>query len=128
MTVNNFALDTANHDIYLDPDGQIALTGVTPGAPMPLNQRIDCRLRTFRGEWWLDTFLGIPWFQEVLKKNPDLAAVKSFFAQEIYRVAGVQTINNLELSLNRATRTLLVIFSVTGTDSVLYFDRTEVAF
>lgn len=117
----NFALDPVHHDIYLDANGQIAL------AQAPLDQRIDCRLRTFLGEFWLDQTIGIPYFQEILKKNPDLDNVRSAFALEIQKVQGVKTLESLSVSIDRANRKLTVIFSVTGTDDLLYFRTTEVS-
>ena len=117
----NLALDPIYHDIYLDANGQIALTQT------PLDQRIDCRLRTFLGEFWLDVTLGIPYFQEILKKNPDMQAVRAAFAAEIQKVSGVKVLNSLEVSMDRALRKLTVTFNVTGTDSLLYFKSTEVS-
>ena len=117
----NFALDPINHDIYLDANGQIALTAT------PLDQRIDCRLRTFLGEFWLDQTIGIPYFQEILKKNPDMQAVRAAFASEIQKVPGVKTLESLSVSIDRASRKLTVTFSVTGTDDLLYFKTTEVS-
>lgn len=117
----NLALDPLYHDIYLDANGQIALTGT------PLDQRIDCRLRVFLGEFWLDQTLGIPYFQEVLKKNPDMQAVRAAFASEIQKVSGVKTLESLDVSMDRAARKLNVIFRVTGADDLLYFKTTEVS-
>lgn len=117
----NFALDPLYHDLYLDDNGQVAL------AQTPLDQRIDCRIRTFRGEFWLDKTVGIDYFGEVLKKNPDLQAVRAAFAVEIQKVPGVKVLKSLEVSLNRAERKLTVTFSVTGTDDLLYFRTTEVS-
>lgn len=117
----NLALDPINHDVYLDASGQIAL------AATPLDQRIDCRLRTFLGEFWLDQTIGIPYFQEILKKNPDMDAVRAAFASEIQKVPGVQTLDSLEVTRDRASRKLTVIFRVTGTDDLLYFKTTEVS-
>ena len=117
----NFALDPVTHDLYLDADGQIAI------AQTPLDQRTDCRLRTFRGEFWLDQSIGIPYFQEILKKNPDLQAVRAAFASEIQKVAGVKTLNSLSLEIDREQRKLSVIFRVTGVDDAVYFNTTEVS-
>lgn len=115
----NIALDTENHDIYLDANGQLVTEA-------DLGQRIDRRLRVFLGEFWLDQSLGIPYFQEVLKRNPDLSAIRAIFAAEIQKVAGVQQLNECSVSIDRAARKLSVIFRVTGTDSLLYFKTTEV--
>ena len=117
----NLALDPIYHDIYLDAAGQIALTAT------PLDQRIDCRLRTFLGEFWIDQTLGIPYFQEILKKNPDMQAVRAAFASEIQKVQGVKVLKSLEVSMDRAARKLSVIFRVAGTDDALYFKTTEVS-
>lgn len=115
------ALDPVYHDIYLDAKGQLATVQTS------LDQRIDCRLRTFLGEFWLDQSIGIPYFQEVLKKNPDMSVVRAAFASEIQKVAGVKTLESLSVSLDRAARKLSVTFRVTGTDDLLYFKTTEVA-
>lgn len=117
----NLALDPIYHDVFLDANGQITLTDT------PLDQRIDCRLRTFLGEFWLDVTLGVPYFQEILKKNPDMQAVRAAFAAEIQKVPGVKTLESLEVSIDRAARKLTVIFRVTGTDDLLYFKTTEVS-
>ena len=117
----NLALDPIYHDIYLDANGQIALTAT------PLGQRIDCRLRTFLGEFWLDQTLGIPYFQTILKKNPDMQAVRAAFASEIQKVAGVKTLESLDVSIDRSARKLSVIFRVTGVDDAVYFNTTEVS-
>ena len=116
----NLALDPLYHDIYLDADGQIATTE-------DLGQRIDTRIRTFRKEFWLDQTIGIDYFGEVLKKNPDLQAVRALFAVEIQKVPGVQVLNSLTLAIDRAARKLTVTFSVTGTDALLYLRTTEVS-
>lgn len=116
----NFALDALHHDLYLDANGQITIT------PAPLDQRIDTRIRTFRGEFWLDQSIGIDYFGEVLKKNPDLQAVRAAFAVEIQKVPGVKTLNALDITHDRAERKLTVTFSVTGTDALVYLRTTEV--
>ena len=107
------------HDIVL-LDNNASLSG-------GLDQRIDCTLRTFQGEWWLDPSEGVPYFTDIFKKSPDLATVRQALATVIQRVPGVQRIDRLEVSLNRGTRVLSVDFQVTGTDKVAYYRVTEVA-
>lgn len=116
-----FALDPINHDLYLDENNQIATS------PTPLDQRIDCRLRTFRGEFWLDLSIGVDYFGTVLKKNPDLNTIRNMLSLEIQKVQGVKTLQNLSVEFDRQARKLTVTFRVTGTDDLLYFNTTEVA-
>jgi len=116
-----FALDPINHDLYLDANNQIATS------PTPLDQRIDCRLRTFRGEFWLDLSIGVDYFGTVLKKNPDLNTIRNMLSLEIQKVQGVKTLQNLSVEFDRQARKLTVAFRVTGTDDLLYFNTTEVA-
>jgi len=33
-------------------------------------QAARCRLRTFLGEWFLDSSIGVPWFEQVLGVKP----------------------------------------------------------
>ena len=55
--------------------------------------------------------------QEALPKAPDLAVCRQVLWDTILGVRGVQTINRLDLSINKATRVLTVTFVVNGTDS-----------
>lgn len=78
-----------------------------------IRQDIDKRLRTFRGEWFLDESEGVPYFESVLVKSPDLSAIQSVFRRELLAVDGVDKVNSLlSLDFNRATRKLSVTWSV----------------
>lgn len=92
-----------------------------------LDQRIDCMLRTFRGEWWLDPTLGVPYFEEILKKNPDMSVVRQAFASVILSVPGVQEITSLEVKFLRSTRAFRVDFWVKGTDAIPVSGTSEVS-
>lgn len=70
-------------------------------------QAIENRLRTFRGEWFLDGSIGVPYLEQVLgRKQPNLAAVEQTLRSEILAVSGVTAITSFALTLDRATRAL----------------------
>lgn len=108
-----FSLDTALWDLSLDSSGNIAM--VSDSVPL-LSQRIQCRLQTFRGECFLDRSVGVPYFSEITRKNPDLARIRSLLASVISGVDGVKKILSLDLRFDGKTRQMTVTFKVLGDD------------
>lgn len=91
-----------------------------------VRQTIECRLRFGRGEWFLDLSEGVPYYQVVLRKNPDLSAVRALFRRVIMSVPGVVSVPVLTLELDRATRGLSVAFEArcrTGVNEVRTLDE-----
>lgn len=110
------ALDPVNHDLYLDSNFQIAMTTDTRTA---VAQAIQCVLQTVQGESPLAPLAGIPMFDQVLVKNPNLATLQHLFAAAIAKVEGVAQIISVNLKLNSATRTLTVNFVVRATNGTV---------
>lgn len=77
-----------------------------------VKQSIIQRFRTFAGEWFLDTSLGIPYFQNVLVKNPNLTLIESYFKNELWAVPGVLSIINFSLNFDPVARTISISCSV----------------
>jgi len=99
-------------DLYLTR-GQLSLSGTGRDAVV---QTIRQRLNTGRGEWFLDLRVGLPYFTDILVKAPDLVRVKALFRQAILDTPGVESIETLDLSLDRAARALTVTFEATLSD------------
>ena len=89
--VTDFGLD-ADGDMYADALG-LAMTGDAPG----IRQQVQLRLGFFRGEWFLDDDRGIPWFDRILIKNPDLVDAQDIFRTAILSVRGVLDVKYLNL-------------------------------
>lgn len=101
-------------DILLDIDtGDVALPGsdllLTSGQGA-IEQHLRQRLQTFFGEWFLDGRIGVPYFQQILKKNPDLTIVDSLLKKEIIDTQGIEELTQFNASLNKSTRKLEVNF------------------
>jgi hypothetical protein len=74
-------------------------------------QTIECRLKTFRGEWFLDASIGVPYFDAGLGAKPRaLDGMREIVRSEILGVPGVTGIISLEVALDRATRQLAVTY------------------
>lgn len=104
----DLALDPATGDIDLTAqklhlvDGDDAIV-----------QHVALRLRMFRGEWFLDSTVGMPYYERVLVKNPDLVAVRSAFRQAIASTPGIASIDKFDLALDSTIRKLTVTFTAT---------------
>ncbi len=88
-------------------------------------QKIGIRLQFFRGEWSLDTTVGIPYFQNLLGvKNPNMSTVRSLLLEAITSCPGVSSVSNFSLSYDGATRALSVSFqATTDTQNPIDFDQ-----
>lgn len=99
----DLALDPITHDLLLS-GGDLSLVADREA----IRQEADIRLNFLLGEWFLDITKGVPMFQKVLVKSPDLTAIRSILADEILEVAGIRSILSLVLDYNRTARTLKV--------------------
>ena len=114
-------------DLALDGTGDLLIDGgdlsiVRDGDALVQQLAIDFQF--FKGEWFLDVRLGVPYFQEVLIKNPDLVAVNGIFRQVLEQSPAVNSIEEFNSDFDAATRKLSVTFTVRTVDGqIVIFDR-----
>ena len=114
----DLALDT-NGDLEIE-DGEARIAEGDDA----LVQHLQMRMRFFRGEWFLDPRVGMPYYESVLVKNPDLVAVRGFFRQAILTTPGISGIDAFELLFDAARRILTVDFRARKDDGgILDFSR-----
>jgi len=78
-----------------------------------IEQQVRLRVRYFEGSWFLDERQGIPYFRSILLKAPDLQLVESLFRTAVRTTPGISTVNTIDLTVDKATRTLEVAFTAT---------------
>lgn len=105
----NLYFDPLTKDIILD-NFDLQLTTDEEN----IAQGIECRLKFFSGEWFLNRNLGIPYFQSVLKKNPNLNAVNAIFRNAILSAPGVEEITTYTAEYDNNTRTYSISVTVNG--------------
>jgi len=88
-----FALDS-NGDVLIR-NGQLVL--VTDAAECAAIE-LRCKFLFVKGEHFLDTREGVPYFQYVFKKNPDTLVIKSLFSQIIRAQKGIKSIISLNVT------------------------------
>lgn len=79
------ALDAATWDFVLGPDGNpLVLTGAAA-----LAQDAASAIRTFLGEYYFDTTVGVPYLTQIFGQNPSLALLKQQLVDAALTVPGV---------------------------------------
>lgn len=73
ITQNTLLLDQSYWDLVLDINGNIALAS----SPYSIAQDVASAVRTFLGECWYNTTLGIPYWQQILGDFPPLQYVSN---------------------------------------------------
>jgi hypothetical protein len=77
----------------------------------------------FRGEWFLNALKGVPYYQEILTKAPNFAAVDSILKREILQTSGIIELEKFELDYDETTRALTLAFTAKSTDGVIEFNE-----
>lgn len=78
-------LDTGTWDLVLDAAGNIAVAS----EPYSLAQDAASAIRTYLGEVYWDTTIGVPYLTEILAKSPPLALLKQQLILAALTVPGV---------------------------------------
>lgn len=78
-------LDTQAWDLVLDANGNIALAT----EPYSLAQDAASAIKTFLGECYYDTSIGLPYLTQILGKNPSISFLKAQFVAAALTVPDV---------------------------------------
>lgn len=78
-------LDNTTWDLVLDISGNIAVAS----APYAYAQDAASAIKTFQGEPWYDTTMGVPYFSTILGRMPPIAYMKAKFVAAAMTVPGV---------------------------------------
>ena len=101
----DLALDTTSHDLLIDSfDLQLSkdLDAV--------DQSLRTRLQIFLGEWFLNIEDGIPFYNDIFIKNPNIPHIESILKSRILETEDV--IELLSFDTEFSNRTLSVSFKV----------------
>lgn len=107
------AADTVR-DLKLGADGDLVVTAgdlVCVSGAEAIVQAVRSRLQFFKGEWFLDLDAGLPYYQSILVKNPNVNVLQGTFRDEIAETPGIDSVDSLTLLFDRAARTLSVTYT-----------------
>lgn len=78
-------------------------------------QRLYIRLRTFYGEWWLDTEYGVPWLERILGQKVRKEAVDIILQEQILQESEVAEVFDFSSTLDVPSRFYQCKFRVRAT-------------
>jgi hypothetical protein len=109
------AIDPFNGDWELDERGNLLLvTGQEEIAQVSAQ-----RLRTFFGEWFLDTSIGIPYFDQIFEKGQNVNDIDAIFISEILQTPGIIRVLEFDLDIpDLAARRLELNYKAQTTESL----------
>jgi len=107
LLINDLRLDTVTHDLKIENFDLSIVSGTDV-----ISQRLKIRLEFFRGEWFLDTTVGVPFYEDILVKNPDIPNIETILKAEILDTPGVVELLAFESSFDAQARKLTVTFTV----------------
>lgn len=64
------------------------------------------RVKTFDGEWFLDTTAGLPWWQRILGHQFDEALAEAVVKAEVFGTKGVTEITSFSVDFSRVARVI----------------------
>ncbi len=96
-------------------DGDLVINSGTDA----IRQNVIQRLKTYLGEWFLNNQIGIPYFQQILVKNPNQGNIDAIFQDAIMGTPGIVSLNKYSLDHDRETRRLTIRFQATATEGTV---------
>ena len=93
-----------------------------------IRQKAKIRLQFFKGEWFLDQRVGLPYFQEILEKGTSLTVVSNRLRTAVETTPGIASITYWKADYDGITRSLSVEFEANLLDDLgtLSFDEVFV--
>jgi hypothetical protein len=106
----------------LDDSGNRVLSGQDYGFAndsQAVKQGIQCNVRLFLAEYWLDQSLGVNWIGKILIRNASPAIVKSEIAAAISSTPDVTRVVNVAYSVDSQTRAGSIAYTVASTQGLI---------
>lgn len=98
-------------DIKLTADGDIDLSKYDFQMTDSVRQKIMIRLRWILNEWRWNPDEGLPYFDEILKKDPDVDTIEAEIRSKIWEVTEVTEVKDVSVDIDPATRVGTISFT-----------------
>lgn len=116
-------LDAGTHDLALDARGNLRLARDAEA----VGQHAKQRLKTFEGEWFLDTSAGLPWLPKpgrfgIFDRPYDAGTSEALIKAEILDTPGIRDLTGFEARLVAGRREL----AISASAETIYDEPVEI--
>ena len=118
--MTDLKLDQLTHDLVIE-DGDLVL--VTDAEALIQNLKI--RLYTFYGEWAFDTTQGVPYFEDILVKNPNISNIQAVLKSVILETKGVTKLTAFVFEYDPKARSASLNFTVESEFGTIPIDNFQ---
>lgn len=94
-----------NGDLAVNEFGDISLTD-------SVRQAVKVRLLWFFNEWRFSPAYGVPYFEEILVKDPDIERVRRIVRDEVVSVDEVIDARNVKIVIDKQKRTAAITLDI----------------
>jgi hypothetical protein len=89
-----------------------------------VEQRLRQNLKAYQGDWFLDESNGLPYYKDILVKNPDISNIESIFKVAIAETEGVDELLAFDSSFDSSIRQFSISFKVRSGEDVISLDES----
>ena len=115
---NTLLFDQSAWDLVLDINGNIALAGT----PYSYAQDVTSAVRTFLGECWYNTNLGIPYWQQILGQLPPIGYIEQQISLEALTIPNIISAEaSIVNFVNRAIEGVILITDADSNPAIVPF-------
>lgn len=112
-------------DILLDGNGDLAFKGTDIILANSVRQKIKIRLKWFFQEWRWDDEAGVPYFEYLFVKNPDIDQIKELIEDQIFNVAEITEVNDVSIEIDSLKRSAVIRYEAV-TDEKAYKEEVKI--
>ena len=92
-------------DLEISDTGDVMLT-------QSVRQAVEIRLRWLFGEWRFAPEAGVPYFDRIMVKKPDIEGIEQILRTEIMAVDGMTDVKNLQVVIDAKSRVATITFDL----------------
>ncbi len=113
-------------DILLDKNGDILVSDTADITPKySVRQDVKIRLQWFFEEWRFAPEYGLPYFDEVFIKNPNLDRIAQIIREEAAKVTDVTEVRDVRVTYDKTTRSAAISFTII-TDYATFTEEVKI--